>query len=140
MTKWLTTVTAGLALLLAGAAQASEGDADKGKKVFNKCKACHMVGDKAKSKVGPPLNEICDRKAGTYEGFKYSKLILAAAEAGLVWNDEALDGYLADPSKYLKTFLKDKGVKPSGRSKMVLKLKKEKQRADVMAYLKTFCK
>ena len=140
MTKWLMTAAAASVLILAGSAQAAEGDADKGKRVFNKCKACHMVGEKAKSRVGPPLNEVCDRKAATYEGFKYSKLLLSAADAGLAWNDEALDAYLADPGKFLKTFLTEQGKKPSGRSKMVLKLRKEKQRADVMAYLRTYCK
>ena len=139
MTKWLMTAAAALVLALSGSAHAAEGDADRGKKVFNKCKACHMVGDSAKSRVGPPLNEICERKAATYDDYKYSKILLSASEIGLVWDDEALDGYLADPSKYLKTFLADQGKKPSGRSKMVLKLRKEKQRADVIAYLRTYC-
>ena len=40
------------------AAPAHAGDADKGAKVFNKCKACHMVGDGAKNRVGPQLNAV----------------------------------------------------------------------------------
>ena len=140
MAKWLTTAAAGLALALSGSAQAAEGDVDQGKRVFNKCKACHMVGEGAKSRVGPPLNEICERKAGSYDGYKYSKILLSAAEAGLVWDDAALDGYLADPGKYLRAFLKEHGKKGSGRSKMVLKLRKEAERANVIAYLKTYCK
>ncbi len=114
----------------------SAGDAVKGEKVFKKCATCHMVGPDAKKKVGPPLNDIIGRKAGSLEGFKYGKSIVAAGEAGLVWTDEELFAYLKNPRKYLRAKLDDKKAK----SKMALKLKKEDQRADVIAYLKTFSK
>ena len=58
-----------LALLLgAGAAQA-DGDAARGEKVFGKCKTCHEIAT-AKNKVGPTLQGVIGRKAGTLEGFK----------------------------------------------------------------------
>ncbi|WP_442958322.1 c-type cytochrome, partial [Pontibaca methylaminivorans] len=41
------------------------GDADKGEKVFKKCQACHQVGDDAQNRVGPVLNDIIGRQAGT---------------------------------------------------------------------------
>jgi len=47
-------------------------DAAAGEKVFNKCKACHQVGESAKNAVGPVLNGVVDRQAGTYPGFSYS--------------------------------------------------------------------
>ncbi len=80
-------------------------DADlaaEGEKVFKKCKACHKVGEGAKNGVGPMLNDVWERAAGTVDGFKYSKPMMAAGEDGLVWNAETLSGYLADPRSYLK--------------------------------------
>lgn len=122
-----TLLTAGLVTLgLAGAAFA-EGDADKGKKVFNKCKACHAVGDGAKNKVGPQLNGIVGRAAGQAEGFKYSKAMTAKGEEGLVWDEAALSAYLTKPKDFVP------GTKMSFAG-----LKKEKEIADILAYLGTF--
>ena len=73
-----------------------------GEKVFKKCKACHKVGEGAKNGVGPILNGVWGRTAGTIEGFKYSKPMMAAGEGGLVWDTESLSGYLANPRNYLK--------------------------------------
>ncbi|SEW14588.1 sulfur dehydrogenase subunit SoxD [Aliiroseovarius sediminilitoris] len=73
-----------------------------GEKVFKKCKACHKVGEGAKNGVGPVLNGVWGRTAGTVEGFKYSKPMMAAGESGLVWDTETLSGYLANPRNYLK--------------------------------------
>lgn len=108
---------------------AGEGDPAKGEKVFKKCKVCHMVGEGAKKKVGPPLNNIIDAKAGSQEGFKYSKSMVEKGEGGLTWTVENLDAYLEKP----------KDVVPKG--KMAFPgLKKDADRADVIAYLKTFSK
>jgi cytochrome c2 len=52
--------------------------------------ACHAVGEGAKHKVGPELNDVIGRQAGTAEGFKYSKAMIEAGEGGMVWDDEAL--------------------------------------------------
>lgn len=122
-----TLLTAGLVTLgLAGAALA-EGDADKGKKIFNKCKACHAVGDGAKNKVGPQLNGIVGRAAGQVDGFKYSKAMIAKGEEGLVWDEAALSAYLTKPKDFVP------GTKMSFAG-----LKKEKEIADILAYLGTF--
>lgn len=129
----------GLAMIPTGSALA-EGDAEKGAKVFKKCKACHRVGDKAKNAVGPVLNGIIGRAAGTAEKYKYSKLNRAAGEAGLVWTEEMVFDYLPNPNKFLKAFLKEKGKEKlaKGSTKMSFKLTKEADRKDVIAYLKTF--
>lgn len=127
------------AMVAAPAAMAdghSAGDPVKGEKIFKRCSSCHMVGPEAKAKVGPPLNDLFGRTAGTYEGFKYGDSIIEAGAAGLVWNDEEVFAYLKDPRKYLRAKLDNKKAK----SKMAFKLKKDDQRADVIAYLKTFSK
>ena len=95
----------------------------KSEKVFKKCKACHVV-DKEKNKIGPHLVGLFGREAGSVESFKkYSKAIKTS---GIVWTAETLDGYLANPKKYLK-----------GGKMAFAGLKKEKDRQDVIAYLES---
>lgn len=109
-----------LAVLSAGGASAA--DVKKGKKVFNKCKACHYV-NKDKHKLGPSLKGVFGRKAGTAEGFKkYSK---AMKGADIVWDDKTMAEFLKKPKKYIK------GTKMSFAG-----LKKQKQIDDVIAYMK----
>ena len=112
-------VLLGLDLVVAGSAMA--GDAVKGEKVFKKCKVCHYV-DKKKNKTGPHLVAVLGRVAGSLEGYKYSK---AMKVSGLVWDEETLAAYLKAPKKYLK-----------GTKMAFVGLKKDKDLADVIAYLK----
>ena len=105
----------------------AEGDAAKGEKVFKKCKACHAVGDGAKNKVGPALNGIVGATAGKVADFKYSKAMIEAGEGGLVWDEANLAAYLTKPKDLVK------GTKMSFAG-----LKKEQDRADVIAYLSGF--
>lgn len=103
---------------------AADVDLKKGKKVFRKCKACHAVGEKAKNKVGPELNGIIGREAGSVEGYKYSKAML---KSGITWDEETLDKYLKKPKDLVK-----------GTKMIFAGLKKEKQRKNLIAYLATF--
>lgn len=126
--KMFTTV--GLLAMTAGYAAAeshSAGDAAKGEKVFRKCMACHAVGPDAKNKVGPELNGIVGRQAAALEEFGYSDAFKAKGEEGLVWDAESLDAFLEKPRDYVK------GTKMSFAG-----LRKEDDRADVIAYLATF--
>jgi cytochrome c len=120
-----------------GFAQAQDPAA--GEEVFRKCRACHQVGPNARNGVGPIQNGLVGRKAGTFEGYAYSALNKAAGEAGLVWTEENILEYLADPNAFLKKFLTEKGKADQavGSTKMVFKLADEKERKDVIAYLKT---
>jgi len=117
-------------------ASAFAGDAAKGEAIFKKCSSCHMIGEGAENGVGPQLNGVVGRAAGSVEGYKYGKSLVAASEAGLVWTEEELSGWLENPKKYLRAKLEDKKAK----SKMSFKVKKEDERADVIAYLATFSK
>lgn len=100
---------------------------DAGKAVFKKCQACHKVGEGAKNGTGPLLNGIVGRAAGTAEGFKYSKPMIAAAEGGLVWTPEEIGAFLANPKGYMK------GTKMSFAG-----LKKAEDVDAVLAYLSSF--
>lgn len=123
-----------LATLLAGPVLA-EGDAAKGEKGFKKCKSCHVVAAEDGTvivkggKTGPNLYGVPGRQAGTVEGFKYGDDLVAAGEAGLVWDEALFVEYTADPKKFLQNQLDSKSVK----SKMSFRLKSGAE--DIYAYL-----
>ena len=97
-----------------------------GEKIFKKCKACHEI-KKEKNKTGPHLINIFGRKAGSLANYKkYSKAI---KKSGIIWNEETLDAYLKSPKKFIK-----------GGRMAFAGLKKEKDRKNVIAYLKNFSK
>ena len=107
-------------IALAGQA-AAQGDAAKGEKVYKRCGGCHSL-EAGKKKVGPSLAGLFGRKAGSVEKFKYSK---SMASSDIVWDEETLDAYLKNPKKYIP------------KNKMAFRgLKKDQQRADLIAYLK----
>ncbi len=112
-----------VAMAFAGTSAMAAGDAAKGKKVFKKCKSCHTVNKGGKNKVGPNLFGIVGKKAGSVKGYKYSKAMKAS---GITWDDANLDGFLKKPRKFMK------------KTKMGFSgVKKDKQRANVIAYLKS---
>ena len=119
-----------LAAATAGPALAEDGDTAKGEKYFNqRCKVCHLVGEGAKNRpTGPFLNDIIGVKAGSRDGFKYSKAMTeAGADKGIVWDDDTLNSYLEKPKKFIP------------RNKMGFGgIKKEETRKNVIAYLKQF--
>jgi len=115
--------------LLATPAGALAQDAAAGEKVFARCKACHMVGEEAKNRIGPELNDLIGRQAGGLPDFKYSPAMTKAGEGGLVWDEETLAQFLADPRGFVK-----------GTKMAFAGLKKEEDVANLAAYLKTFSK
>ncbi len=130
--KWIT-ATALIGLMAVPAF--AEGDAEKGKKTFNKCKSCHMIeapdGEAIVKggKTGPNLYGIAGRTAGTLEGFKYGESIVEAGENGLVWDEASFVEYSQDPKAFLKSYLDS----TSAKSKMTFKLKSGGE--DVYAYI-----
>jgi cytochrome c len=123
----LSILTFTLFAALAGPAFA-EGDAAKGEKIFRKCKACHSV-EEGKNKVGPSLFNVVGRTPGTVEDFNYSKAMQAFGADGHVWDEETLATFLEKPKDLVD------------KTKMAfVGLRKEEERADVIAYLKQFSK
>ena len=76
---------------------AAAGDAAAGAETFKKCAACHAVGPNATNKVGPVLNDVVGRTAGTAAGYKYSQAMIDAGTGGLVWTPENLAKWLHKP-------------------------------------------
>ncbi|MFV0292768.1 MAG: c-type cytochrome [Paracoccus sp. (in: a-proteobacteria)] len=113
------------------------GDAAKGEKEFNKCKACHMIQDDAGEdivkggKTGPNLFGIVGRKFAVQEGYKYGDGILALSETNpdAVWDIHSLKAYVTNPTGYLDEYSGDE----KARSKMTFKLTKNQD--DLIAYL-----
>jgi cytochrome c len=112
------------AIVVGLAASARAQDVAAGEKDFLVCRACHQVGPGAKIAVGPVLNGVVGRKAGTFPGYAYSP---ANKESGIVWTPEELDKYLTNPQ----------AVVP--HTKMIFPgLKDDQKRKDVIAYLEQF--
>ncbi|MFT3973623.1 MAG: cytochrome c family protein [Amaricoccus sp.] len=123
-----TLLATALAGLVALPALAQDDLVAAGEKVFKKCAACHAVGEGAKDRVGPSLNGLIGRTAGTEEGFKYSPAMVKAGESGIVWGPDTLDTYLADPKADVP-----------GNKMAFPGLKNEDDRKAVIAYIQSKC-
>lgn len=119
----LTAGTMALVLFSGIAAAHAQADPVKGKKVFRRCQACHTVNEGGANKVGPNLHGMFGSTAGQRDnGFNYSA---AMKESGIVWDEETVSQYLESPRKFI----------PKNRMSFA-GLRKESDRANVIAYLK----
>jgi cytochrome c len=111
--------------LAASTGTSSAQDAEAGQQVFRRlCMPCHDVGPEAKVKLGPPLNGVDGRKAGSFEGYNYSP---ANKASGITWSQDAFHKYIQAPMQEM----------PGTRMAFV-GIKNEKDIADLWAYLKQF--
>jgi len=129
-------MTAGLAVLIAaGSAQAAEGNAENGRKLFfstAQCKTCHSV-ELDQKRVGPSLFGVVGRKCGTAAKQAFSSNYKAACnKTHFVWDEKNLDPYLENPSAFISSLSGQ-----TKRSPMSRETKKPQDRADIIAYLKT---
>lgn len=90
--------TAAVAMAVCGAPSAFAQDAENGADVFKKCRACHQIGEGAVNAVGPVLNGLLGRKAGSIEGFNYSD---ANKVSGVTWDEATFAKYIADPRAFM---------------------------------------
>lgn len=105
---------------------ASAQDVAAGEKSYNKCRACHQVGETAKNTVGPVLNGLFGRKSGTIEGYNYTE---ANKNSGITWDDAVFAEYIRDPK-----------AKIPGTKMAFAGIKKEDEIKDLTAFLKQFGK
>ena len=117
---------AAVALSLSSPVLAQSPDIEAGKKVFNKCRACHAIGPGATNKVGPELNGVVTEAPGTAEGYSFSPAFKKFAEAHPAWDDALLTQWLTDPKKLVP-----------GTKMAFPGLKKPEEITAVIAYLKS---
>jgi cytochrome c len=121
MKRW---VIAGIALVASTATSVAQ-DAGAGEQVYKRfCLACHDIGEAAKTKLGPVLNGIEGRQAGTIEGFNYSN---ANKSSGIVWSTESFSKYIRAPMQEMP-----------GTKMAFVGIKNDKDIADLWSYLASF--
>ena len=113
-------------IIVTSSATALAQDAAAGKAAFNKCMACHSIGEDAKNKVGPELNGLDGRKSGTAPDYNYSE---ANKNSGITWNEANFKEYIKDPK-----------AKVPGTKMFFAGIKNEKEVNDLWAYVSQFDK
>ena len=121
-------IPSALALIawFAAGSNATAQDVAAGKTSFNKCMACHSIGEGAKNKVGPELNGLDGRKSGSTEGYSYSD---ANKNSGITWNESQFKEYIKDPK-----------AKIPGTKMIFPGIKNEKEINDLWAFLAQYDK
>jgi cytochrome c len=121
------TLSALIVLVSSAAASAAFAqDVAAGKTSFGKCIACHMIGEGAKTKIGPELNGLDGRKAGTATDYSYSE---ANKNSGITWNAAEFKDYIKDPKAKI----------PNTKMSFV-GIKNEQEAADLWAFLAQYDK
>jgi cytochrome c len=110
------------AMLASGAVASESGLVEAGKKQFRRCAACHTVSAAARPALGPHLEGIVGRTAGSVEGFEYSELL---RDQSFVWDEARLDEWLEHPAEVMP-----------GMCQAFMGLRKPEDRAALIAFLK----
>jgi cytochrome c len=113
-----------LALVATAGAAFADGDVAAGESTFKVCKTCHRIGENATNFVGPELNGVVGRKAGSVPGYNYSD---ANKNSGLTWDEATLTKYLHNPREVVP-----------GTKMAFPGLTKDADVANIIAYLKQF--
>ena len=104
--------------LLASVIGAQAADAQHGKALYeSRCTSCHSLQYHG---AGPAHKGLFGRKAGSAEGYAYSK---ALKESTVVWNEGTLDKWLSGPETYIPG------------QKMWFSVSDPVERTDIIAYL-----
>lgn len=120
---------------------ATAGDPEAGRTAFNQCQSCHVVVNEAgetlagrSGRTGPNLYGVVGRQAGTVEGFRYGDSLVEAGNAGLVWDEDSMVAYLANPNTFLRGYLNNNRA----RGNMSFQVRSEATARDLYAFLATF--
>ena len=124
MSMKIETVVASTLLLALASGTAPAQDVAAGEQSFKKCLPCHSIGAGAKNTVGPELNGLDGRKAGTAAGYSYSD---ANKNSGITWNKETFEKYITDPRATVP-----------GTKMIFAGIKSDKERDNLWAYLSQF--
>ncbi|MBF9029282.1 cytochrome C [Rhodobacterales bacterium HKCCE3408] len=134
-------LAAAAVLVSAPAAWAQDGDAAAGEAAFRQCIACHVIADDSgeliagrgrPNQAAPNLYGVVGRQAGSVEDFpRYGDSLVAAGEAGLMWDEEHFVQYVQDPTGFLREYLDDS----SARGAMAFRVRSEEEAHDLWAYL-----
>lgn len=125
--RYFTVIAAAIAAFATAPAHAQNaGDPAAGQRIFNQCRACHVIDNNGRNGVGPNLHGVVGRKAASIPNFRYSANMRELGEQGHVWTEENLRPYITNP----------KAVVPHG-SMSFPGLRDPQQVNDVIAYLKT---
>jgi cytochrome c len=122
MAPW--TVIASLILVACPLSAQAAGDPAAGEKIFLRCRACHQIGETAKNAVGPKLNGLFGRPAGSIEGYSYSP---ANKTSGITWDEATFRDYIKAPQ-----------AKIPGTKMVFPGLKADQEIDDAVAFLKQF--
>ncbi|PTM39905.1 cytochrome c family protein [Bosea sp. 124] len=101
-------------------------DIAAGERSWNKCRACHQIGETAKNLVGPQLNGLIGRHSGAVEGYSYSA---ANKNSGITWDEAVFAEYIKDPK-----------AKIPGTKMIFPGIKNEQEIKDLTAFLKQYDK
>ena len=118
------TLLLGAIIVAASAGAAGAQSAADGEREFAVCRACHQTGETAENMLGPQLNGLDGRKAGSVADYPYSE---AMKDSGITWNEASFKQYIADPQAMVK-----------GTKMPFAGLKDEKKVADLWAFLRQF--
>ena len=113
-------------VVIASTAAAFAQDVAAGKSSFNKCLACHAIGEGAKNKVGPELNGLDGRHSGSAPDYNYSD---ANKNSGITWNEAEFKDYIKDPK-----------AKIPGTKMAFAGIKNEKEVNDLWAFISQYDK
>jgi cytochrome c len=94
------------------------GDAAHGATVYRQCMICHSLD---KNGIGPSHHNVFGRAAGSVANYTYSAALKAS---NVVWNETALDQWLANPQALVPG------------TKMMFSVDNAQDRTDVIAFLK----
>lgn len=114
----------GLAFLAFSATGAVAQDIGAGERSWNKCRACHQIGETARNGVGPQLNGLFGRHSGAVDGYSYSA---ANKNSGITWDEAVFAEYIKDPK-----------AKIPGTKMVFAGIKNEQEIKDLIAFLKQF--
>jgi cytochrome c len=123
MNSWTAAAVAALAISLASAAWAQDGDAVRGQRLFNQqCRTCHSLEKGGSTISGPTLSGLFGSKAGTAQGYEFSEAMI---RSGIIWDDKTVADYLREPKENVP-----------GTKMAYAGIKQASQLADMVAYLK----